>query len=146
MTFFVFPAVETSGPEGGKILSAITGTNRFPQVLTWVSALTVLTGYLMMWHLSGGFALGWFTTRYGMSLALGGATALIAFLQVFFINRPGIYRVQSIGRDVAAKGGVPSDEERNEMMKIRKRVVLSTRWIAFWLMISIVSMAGARYF
>ena len=39
-----------------------------------------------------------------------------------------------------------SEEERVELLKISKRVFLSTRWIAFWLIIAIVTMAGARYF
>ena len=146
MVFFVFPAVERSGPDGAKIMPAITGTNKFPQVLTLAASLTIITGYLLMWQLSAGFTPGWFSTKYGMSLSIGGATATIAFLQVLFINLPTIKRSQAIAQSAGAKGGIPSEEERNQLMKLRNRVFLSTRWIAFWLIITIVTMAGARYF
>src|SRR5687768_7076227 len=77
MVFYIFPAVEKAGAEGGKIMQAITGTNKFPQVLTAAATITVVTGYLMMWQLSAGFTPAWFQSKYGMSLGMGGFTALI---------------------------------------------------------------------
>ncbi len=146
MVFYIFPAVERSGPDGGKILQAITGTNRFPQMITVVSSLTIITGFLLIWQLSSGFSAEWFSSKSGRSLAIGGSVSFIAFLQVVLINLPAILRTQTIGKSVAAKVGIPSEEERDELLKNRKRVFLSTRWIAFWLIIAIVTMAGARYF
>src|SRR5687767_5651051 len=126
MVFYIFPAVERAGADGGKILQAITGTNKFPQVLALVSAVTVATGLLLMWHLSSGFTPSWFTSKYGMSLAIGGFTALIAFFQAVFINRPSIMRSESIMHFVAQRNGVPTDQERNELMRIREKVFFST--------------------
>jgi uncharacterized membrane protein len=146
MVFYIIPAVEKAGPEGGKILQAITGTNRFPQTMAWLATITVVTGFLLLWHLSSGFIPEWFASKYGMSLSIGGLTALIAFLQVIFINLPAINRSQAIGKTVASKGGIPSDDERNELFKIRNKVFFSTRLIALWLLITIITMAGARYF
>jgi hypothetical protein len=146
MVFYIFPAVGRSGPDGGKIMQAITGTNKFPQVLTLVATLTLLSGYLLLWQLSAGFTPAWFTSKYGMALSTGGFTATIAFLQVMFINLPTIKRTQAIGQMVASKGGTPSEEQRTELMKLRNRVFLSTRWIAAWLLIAVITMAGARYF
>jgi len=146
MVFYIFPAVERSGPEGGKIMQAITGTNKFPQVITLVAAVTVTTGYLLMWQLSAGFTPSWFSSKYGMSLGIGGLAALIAFLQALFINLPTIRRSQGIARQIASNGGVPSEEHRSMLMKLRNRVFLSTRLIAFWLIIAVITMAGARYF
>jgi putative copper export protein len=146
MVFYIFPAVARSGPDGGKIMQAITNTNKFPNVISLVATVTVLTGYLLMWQLSAGFTPAWFSSRYGIALSIGGFTASIAFVQVILINRPGIIRMQAIGKAVAAKGGVPSDAETNEVGKIRQRIIQSTRLIAFWLIITVVTMAGARYF
>lgn len=107
MVLYIFPAVKRSGPDGGKILQAITGTNRFPQAIALASAITVITGVLLMWHLSNGFAAEWFESKYGMSLAIGGLAATIAFLQVVLINMPSIKRTEDIMRTVTSNGGVP---------------------------------------
>ena len=146
MVFYIFPAVERSGPDGGKILQAITGTNRFPQVLAWVATITVVTGLLLMWQLSHGFIPAWFLSKYGASLATGGLTAFIAFLQVVFINCPMINRTKAILQRVGTDRRLPNESERNELMTIRRTVIFSTRLIALWLVIAVVTMAGARYF
>jgi len=146
LAFYIFPAVKRSGPDGGKIMQAITGVNKFPLVISIVSTVNIVTGYLLMWKLSGGFDAVWFSSKYGMSLSIGGATALIAYVQALFINRPGILQIQKIAASVTARGVAPSAAEVSEMLKIRSRVYLSTKWIAFWLLVSVVTMAGARYF
>lgn len=146
LAFYIFPAVNRSGPDGGKMMQAITGVNKFPVMISIVSTITIITGLLLMWQLSAGFNAAWFTTKYGMSLTIGGAFAFIAYVQALFINRPGINRIQSIAAVIAARGGVPMEEERVEMMKIRGKVYTSTRLIALWLFVAVVTMAGARYF
>jgi uncharacterized membrane protein len=146
LALYIFPAIIRSGPDGGKMMQAITSTNKFPVVLTLASLITVLSGLLLMWQLSAGFNGAWFGTKYGMALSTGGLTALIAFLQAFFINRPGVLRMQAIAGAAAAKGGPPSEADRSELQRIRDRVYLSTKWIGVWLLIAVVMMAGARYF
>jgi uncharacterized membrane protein len=145
LAYYVFPAVIKSGPDGPKIMTAITGIRKFPTVLTLAALLTVLSGILLMWQLSGGFAGIWFTSTYGMILTLGGITATIAFFQALFINKPGVQKLQEIGSSVTARGGAPTDEERNVMMKLRARIFFSTQLIAFWLLVTVVTMGIARY-
>jgi hypothetical protein len=146
MALYVFPAVIKSGTDGGKMMQAITGTNKFPTMLAIVSTVTIITGYLLMWQLSAGFNPAWFESKYGMSLGIGGGFALIAYFMAVFINRPGINRMQAIIAGAAARGGAPSAPERDELMTIRTRVYTSTRWLAIFLAIAVIAMAGARYF
>jgi hypothetical protein len=146
MVFYIFPAVKKGGPEGGKILQAITATNKFPQALALAATITVTTGFLLMWQLSNGFTPQWFESKYGMSLGTGGIAATIAFLQVVLINIPSFNRTGTIMKAVASKAGVPSEEQRQELMQIRSKVIFSTRLIAFWLALAVITMAGARYF
>jgi uncharacterized membrane protein len=145
MAFYLFPAVIRSGPDGGKMMQAISNTNKFPVVIAIVSSITVLTGVLLVWHLSYKFTPAWFGTRYGLSLTIGGVTAIIAYLQALFINRPGITRIQEIGSAAAARGGAPNELERTELGKLRDKIYFSTRLIAFWLFITVITMASARY-
>jgi len=145
MTFYVFPAVIKAGPDGAKITQAIMGTNKMPVVLAIISFITVLTGILLMWNLSAGFTADWFNSKYGTSLTVGGITATIAFVQALAINRPGAMRMQLIGQEIAKRGGPPKPEELAEMGKLRSRIFLSTRWIAVWVTISVVTMGAARY-
>jgi hypothetical protein len=146
MAFYIFPAVNKSGPDGPKMMQAISGTNKFPLMLMIVSTLTLLSGFLLMWQLSAGFNGAWFLSKYGMSLAIGGGAALIAFLQGFAINRPALLRMQAIGAAVAAAGKGPSEQERVELLSIRSRIYFSSLLIAGWLLVAVVTMAGARYF
>jgi uncharacterized membrane protein len=145
LAFFVFPAVIKAGPDGSKITQAIMGTNKMPTVMTFISFITVLTGILLMWNLSAGFTAEWFTYKYGISLTIGGITATIAFFQALLINRPGAMRMQAVGQAIAKRGGPPTPEEQQEMGKLRARIFLSTRWIAVWIIISVVTMGVARY-
>jgi uncharacterized membrane protein len=145
LTFYIFPAVVRSGPDGGKMMQAITGTNKFAQVMALAALLTILSGILLMWKLSGGFSPEWFGTNYGISLSTGGTFAVIAFIQGMIINRPGVMRIEKIAHAAASRGGAPTEAERTEMMQIRTRVILSTQWIAFWLTITLITMAIARY-
>jgi uncharacterized membrane protein len=145
LTFYVFPAVERSGPDGGKIMQAITGTNKFAQVLALTALLTILSGVLLIWKLSGGFTPDWFSTNYGLSLTTGGTFAIVAFVQGMAINRPGVARMEKIAKEIGSRGGPPSESERAEMMKIRNRIILSSRLMALWLSVAVITMAIARY-
>lgn len=145
LAFYVFPAAVKAGPDGAKIIQAIMGTNKMPTVLTFISLITVLSGLLLMWNLSAGFDVEWFTTKYGVSLAIGGTTATIAFLQALLINRPGALRMQVIGQEIARRGGPPTPDELMALGKIRARIILSTQWIAVWLIVSAITMGIARY-
>ena len=145
LAFYVFPAVIRSGPDGPRIMQAISTTNKFPVAITVVSTLTVVSGLLLVWHLSYGFTPSWFRTPYGASLGIGGLLALVAYIQALFINRPGVNRVQAIGIVVAQRGTSPNEGERAELSRLRDKLYLSTRLIALWLTISVAAMAVARY-
>jgi len=145
LAVFVFPAIIKAGPDGGKITQAIMSSNKMPTVLTTMGLLTVLSGTLLMWNLSAGFDFGWFASKYGITLAIGGTTGIVAFIQGLVINRPGAMRMQAIGQAVAQRGGPPTPEEQAEMGMLRSRIFLSTRLIALWVIISLVTMGVARY-
>jgi uncharacterized membrane protein len=145
LAYYLFPAVIRSGPEGGKIMQAVTGTRKFPIVLTTTGLITVISGFLLIWELSEGFTPSFFYSRYGIAISAGGITATIALLQGFLINKPGVERMQAIGKSAAMRGGPPTQEELSEVARIRARVFLSTQWLAIWIIISAVMMSVARY-
>lgn len=142
LTFYVFPAVRRSGPDGGKMMQAITSTNRFATVLAIAALVTIVSGILLMWRVSGAFIPEWFSTGYGASLTTGGILAIVAFAQGMIINRPAVGRLQEIA---AKAGATPSDAQRAEMLAIRNRIFLSTKFMAAWLGVAMVAMAIARY-
>jgi uncharacterized membrane protein len=142
---YLFPAVVRSGPDGGKIMQAVTGTRKLPTVLTIMGLTTIISGLLLIWELSEGFTSSFFNSKYGIALSVGGTTAIIALLQGFLINKPGVEQMQAIGKTVAMRGGPPTQEELTEIGRIRNRVFLSTQWMAIWITISVVMMSVARY-
>ena len=145
LAFYVFPAVQRSGPDGGKFMQAISSTNRFAQVLPLMALLTILSGAVLMWRQSGEFTPEWFATKYGLSLTIGGALAVIALIQGMSVNKPAVTRIERIGQRIQAHGGVPNDAERAEMIALRARVIGSTQLLAVWLSLAVIAMAIARY-
>jgi uncharacterized membrane protein len=145
LNFYVFPAVVKSGAEGGKIMQAITSTNKFASVLSLVATITLASGLLLLYQLSGGFTPEWFATRYGMLLTIGGSTAIIAYVQGILINRPGVGRMEEIRMAAASRNSPPNEAERTELGQLRDRIILSTKWLSVWLTVTVVTMAVARY-
>lgn len=133
MVFYIFPAAKKAGADGGKIMQAVTGTNKFPEVVVLTAFITVIAGVLLIWHLSAGFTFVWVDSSYGIALSIGGVTALIAFLQALLINMPAIRHTKAISRVITVKGGNRPWKSGGTLMALRKRNFFSTRLIAFCL-------------
>lgn len=141
--FFVLPAINTSGPEGGKVMQQIVATNKYPLVMNVVSGLTVISGILLIWHFSGGFKIPWIISVHGGVLVLGGLAAIVAYFLGYFFNRPCGLRMAQIRKEIA--GGKPTEKQIAEINAIRKKVSASSLYIGALLLLSVATMAVARY-
>ena len=145
LAWFIIPAVNASGPEGGKVMRQIGATNHFSSVLALAATLNIVTGLLLYWRDSNGLSADYLSSQQGISFSTGMITAIIAYLMGLTINRPGTERMVRIGNEIAAAGGKPTEGQMAELGRIRTRLFSSTRYMAILLLITVATMAIARY-
>jgi uncharacterized membrane protein len=92
---FVLPTVSAAGESGGLFLSRMAEQTRFPYALVGAGALTILTGLALLDLVSGGFSPAFMSTNTGITLSIGGACALVAFVLAILFAR-GV-RTRAIG-------------------------------------------------
>ncbi|MDV6237150.1 hypothetical protein CH379_016075 [Leptospira ellisii] len=143
MAAFVQPTAKSLGPDGGKFMQQLARTNAYPIVINTASTLTILSGFLLYWKLSGGFQSEWIFSKYGTLLLIGGILAVVAYGIGFTVTRPSISRMAEIGIALQQKG--PSPDLLAQMPILGNRIALSTRFIASLIGISVLIMEMARY-
>ena len=145
IAYFVSPAVKSLGPEGGKFMQSIASTNKYPIVMNLAAILAILSGALMFWRVSGGFNHDWLATGYGLFLSIGSVAALIAYIFGFTTQRPAAMRMVAIGKEIREQGGPPNEDQMKEIGVLQRKLSGGMRIIAIFLIISIITMALARY-
>jgi uncharacterized membrane protein len=144
VALFIAPAVKASGPEGSKFMQQL-GKTSYPIVVMVSAMITIVSGILLIWKLSGGFEPAWFHSSYSRVLTAGSGLAFIAFIIGFTVNRPTAIRMNKIGDAVARSAAPPTSEQLNELMRLRKRIFTATNYIAILLTLAVISMSICRY-
>jgi hypothetical protein len=108
-------------------------------------SLTVLTGLAMYDRLSLHFSMTWIGTAHGMTLTIGGLSAIVAFLLGILINKPRADRMGRIGKEIMQAGGKPTEAQMAEMTKLRLGITSMTKTIAVLVLIAVICMAAAKY-
>ncbi len=136
-TFFVGPAVEEIGPEGGKVMAALQ-RRRIMLIMPLFALITLLSGFWLFSRLAGGNMSALMATPMGRAFAFGGAAALIAFLIGIVVMRPAMMRAQRLmqSRDPAFAP---------EIQRLRRRGNVQGRVVGVLLLLALAAMAVARY-
>jgi len=142
---FIEPAVRALGPDGGKFIQRMMGPGRFPVYMTSAGFVTVLSGLAMLWMGSGARVGDWLASGSGRSIVLGSVAGLVAMAIGLSVNAPTAKRMAGLSKEMQAKGGPPSDEQRAELGVLQKRLHIAGRVSALLLMLSVVAMAAAHY-
>lgn len=142
---FVSPAVKAIGPEGNKFMQQLAKTNKLPLVMTLAATLTVVAGLLLFWELSDGFQSEWMKTKHGMVLSIGGGLAIIAYLEGLFVTRPTVEKINKIGKAIALAGGQSTEEQMQQLMKLRKKIFSANNLVAFLLALTVIAMSLIKY-
>ena len=145
LVLFLGPTVRTVGPEGAPVMRELI-RRRFLDVMPAVAVLTILTGLILYWRLSGGLAAGWVGSPSGLSLTVGGVASILALLVGLFGVRSATLRAVRLS---AAAATASDNQERErmqaEVQRLRLRSAASASWVGVLLLIAVVTMAVARY-
>lgn len=140
---FLEPAVRATAPEGGKVIQAMLA-RRYLDILPLIALLTILSGFALMWIVSGGFNPDWMGSKAGMILGTGGVVALAAFAIGVGIMRPATLKVMALAKKLP-EAGAGAEAIQAEMAGLRRRAAVAGRWVAALLLLAVTTMAVARY-
>jgi len=142
---FLLPAVRATGPAGGQVMKQIVQSRRLPTWFNIAVGLTLVSGAVLLWWLSGGFSSAWLASPHGWGLVIGAVLAVAAALVGWTVNAPTAKRFARLAAAVQAAGRPPSADEAATMQRLQARLLNATRVGALLLALSAAAMAGTRY-
>ncbi len=143
--FFIKPSVKAIGASGPQFMTNLVERRKLPIFMISTSLLTVLAGGILFWFSSGGFLADWLTSGPGIGFTIGALAALVAFLFGTFGIGPTSAQLGALGGQIAASGLGPTSEQAARMQSLEKRLGLAEQVDFIMLVISMVTMATARY-
>jgi len=141
---FLQPAFKDAGPDGAKVFGALRARRMF----NWIPALAVITiiSGLWMYMVRMGSGSGWAHTREAMSLGTGALAAILALAMGWFVMRAATLRAADLAQAAGPMAaGAEKDAKMAEVMALRKRATMSARAVATLLLVTVITMAIARY-
>ncbi len=145
LAFFIFPAVNSMGPDGGKFMQQLSRTKRMPTVMSIMGIINVLAGLRLMQIMSGNFQSAWFSSNFGIAITIGALATFAALIIGLGVNRPRAEKMAKISAAVAASGAPPTPEQMQEIGKLKGQLEKGVRVMAWHLLVAVLLMATARY-
>ncbi len=142
--FFLQPAVQATGPEGQKTMQYLTRKTRLLTTIYAAATLTMLSGLIMYWILSG-FRLSFFGSGYGIVLTIGSIAGVIGWIFAVVVIRGIFNQMQTIGAAIQAQGAPPTPEQAAQMQALVARLGKVGRVALVFLVIALLGMATAQY-
>jgi hypothetical protein len=142
---YLEPSVRAAGPAGGQVMTQLIRRGHL-NVLPGVGLITILTGLDLYRRVSGGFQMGWITSRQGVALTIGASTAVVALVIGAFVMRPTALRIVALSESAQQVPEGPERESKlTEIQPLRRRAMVSIRWLAVLLLVTVATMAVAQY-
>jgi len=142
---FLIGAVVDAGPAGGQVMAALV-RRRYFEILPGAAAVTILSGLLLYYRISGHFDPVWMGSRMGITLGIGAVAAVVALLIGIFVARPATL---AAGPMMAQAMGMADGPEKAAKIAtvnvLRMRGMRATRAVAWVLVVTVLCMATARY-
>jgi uncharacterized membrane protein len=142
---FVEPTAKALAPEGMRFVQYMTTKRRFSIFMALASTLSVLSGALLIWQVSGGQLLGYIGTGPGLGFTLGSATGIVVYFIGMFGVKPCADRMAKIGQEIQAAGDPPTPEQAAELHKLDQEMSKLGLLDFVLVAVSLALMASARY-
>jgi uncharacterized membrane protein len=143
-TYWLQPAVQEAGPDGGKVMMGIQRRGLMT-VMPTLAVLTLISG-LWLYLRAAGVSHGAFArSGPGMAFGLGGLAAIIAWVIGMFVMRPAMNKAMALAQSL----GTSAPEERQrlgaEAQALRQRAAVMGKAVTHLLFFALAAMAVARY-
>jgi uncharacterized membrane protein len=141
---FLMPSMKDAGPPAAGVFAGMR-KRRFFEWLPVAAILNIVSGLWLYW-IAMGSTTSWAASRTGMALGAGGVSALIGFTIGLAVMRPSSLRADDISRAAASlPDGVEKSTQMAEAQRLRGRAFAAARAVATLLLITVLTMAVARY-
>jgi hypothetical protein len=144
-TFFLMPAIEEAGPDGGKVMGAIQRRGLMT-VMPVLAIGALVSGIWLYLRIAAGMHAEFARSPVGMAFGLGGLAAIVAWVLGMAVLRPAMMKAMTLGQSL---GPSASAEERQrvigEARRLRARAASASRATAYLLLFAVAAMAVARY-
>jgi uncharacterized membrane protein len=148
-TFFLvstlIPSARESGPEAGRFLGRMGGSNRMLLFIGISNTLTVLSGILLYGLLTNGFHLDWLSSGRGLVLTIGALAGLTAWLIGLLAMAPNGKRISLLIESMGSAGGPPSPELAAKLPALIEKQAQYGTWLALLLAVAVAGMSTAEY-
>jgi uncharacterized membrane protein len=142
---FLLPSVIEAGPAGGAVMEGVGNKRKFPIYMMLLMITTLLSGFSMMYYVSGGFGHDWFQSRMGHGIMIGAASAIAAAVVGIAMNMPVAKKMMAHVATMKAQGSPPTPEQMAKLAGFQNSLLRASRVVAFLLLVAIAFMAIARY-
>ncbi|MSR06838.1 MAG: hypothetical protein EXR93_07225 [Gemmatimonadetes bacterium] len=139
----LMPSLKAAGPGAGPVMAQLG--QKIPRVMMSAAAVTILSGFWLMWVVSGGAPEMWMKSGFGRTIGLGAASSILALTLGMIINVPASKRLAVLNQGAAKRGGAPTAEEAAETQRLMARLGMGTMVAGTFLFIAMAAMAVARY-
>jgi len=141
---FLQPTVKATGAEGQKIMQYLTQKTRLLSTVYATATLTMLSGLVMYWILSG-FRLTFLRSGHGLVLTIGSIAGIIAWIYAVVVIRGIFQQMQAVGKGIETQGGPPTPEQATQLQTLAARLGKIGQVALVFLVISLLGMATAQY-
>ena len=142
---FIEPTAKALEPAGMQFVQYMVTKRRFAIFMVVSSTLTVLSGALMIWQLTGFRLLSYMSSGPGLGFTLGSIAGIVVyFIGMFGIN-PRAVRLGKLGGQIQAAGGTPTPEQAAELKKLDREMSTLSKIDFILVALSLALMASARY-
>ncbi|MBA1148197.1 hypothetical protein H0Z60_14170 [Ectothiorhodospiraceae bacterium WFHF3C12] len=145
MAAFLNPTARRLGPEGRRFMQSLQVEAKLPLAANAAALITLLSGAVLFWMASGGFAASWFTTRYGAALTFGSVCALAAFSAGIAVQRPAMAQIARLQVRMPQADENEAAALKSQIAGLQSRMAGAGKAAAALLVVSAAAMALARF-
>jgi uncharacterized membrane protein len=145
VTYYLQPAVQEAGPEGGKVMGAIERRGVMT-VMPILAVATLISGLWLYLRAAGGQHAAFARSGPGMAFGLGGLAAIAAWLTGMIVLRPAMMKAMALAQSLGPSA-TPEERQRigAESQRLRARATTASKAVTHLLLLAIAAMAVARY-
>ena len=143
--FFLMPAIQEVGPDGGKVMAAVQRRGLMT-VMPILAIGALISGVWLYIRAGAGMPAEFGRSPVGMAFGLGGLAAIVAWLLGMAVLRPSMMKAMALAQSLGPSTG--ADERQRvmaEAQRMRARAASAGRMTAYLLLFAVTAMAVARY-
>ena len=141
---FLMPAIQDAGPDGMKVAAALQKRGMMT-FMPLVAIFTIVSGFWLYSHDSGGMDSGFMRSNMGMTFGIGGVLALAVFVLGIAIGMPAMRKAGALQRSLASLPESGRASVQAQIGQLQMRAGAIARLGAPLLLAAAIAMAIARY-